>query len=81
VVSNESEERDRETKRLKYAKAGIPHFWLVENEDDRPVIHVLELDRATGAYVATEIARNRLKLDVPFPMDIDVKPLVYFPGN
>lgn len=75
IVSKESEERDRTTKRLKYAEAGIQHFWLVENEAGKPVIHVLELDRATGAYVATGIARDRLKTGVPFPMDIDVTSL------
>ncbi|MFG2087913.1 MULTISPECIES: Uma2 family endonuclease [unclassified Spirillospora] len=74
VVSPESEERDRETKRMKYAKAGIQHFWLVENESGKPVIHVMELG-TTGAYVETAIERERLKLDVPFPMDIDVKAL------
>jgi Uma2 family endonuclease len=81
VLSEESEERDRGTKRLKYGEAGIAHLWLVENEDERPVIHVLELDRATGAYVATDIGRDRLKLDVPFPMDIDVEQVVRRPGK
>ncbi|TDC87867.1 Uma2 family endonuclease [Actinomadura sp. 7K507] len=74
IVSKESEERDRTTKRDKYAEAGIQHFWLVENEFGNPVIHVLELG-TIGAYVETAIARDRLKLDVPFPMDIDVKSL------
>ncbi|MFB4298063.1 Uma2 family endonuclease [Actinomadura sp. NTSP31] len=76
IVSPESEERDRDTKRIKYARAGIEFFWLVENESGRPAIHVLELDKATGAYVATGIFRDRLKVDVPFPIDIDVKALV-----
>lgn len=74
IVSRESEERDRTTKRSKYAEAGIQHFWLVENEKGMPVIHVLELG-TTGVYVETEIARDWLKLDVPYQMDIDVKSL------
>ena len=39
------------------------------------MIHVFELEQATGSYAATEIVRDRLKLDVPFPLDIDVKAL------
>ncbi|OLT34924.1 restriction endonuclease [Actinomadura sp. CNU-125] len=76
VVSRESEVRDRDTKRVRYAEAGIQHYWLVEKEDERPVVHTLELDKATGSYVATQIARTRLKLDVPFAMDIDLTTLV-----
>jgi Uma2 family endonuclease len=72
IVSEESEDRDRLTKPLKYAQAGIRHFWRVENEKDLPVVCVYELDRATGAYVATGIHHDRLKVSVPFPMDIDL---------
>ncbi|WP_067815236.1 Uma2 family endonuclease [Actinomadura kijaniata] len=76
IVSEESAERDRETKPLKYAKAGIKHFWRVEDEDGRPVVHVFELEEATGSYVATGIYRDRVPVEVPFAMDIDVKRLV-----
>lgn len=75
VVSEESEERDRDTKPRKYAQAGIRHFWRVEEDNGNPVIYVFELDDATGSYVPVIIARDRLKLDAPFPMDIEVKPL------
>ncbi|QVQ52663.1 Uma2 family endonuclease [Spiractinospora alimapuensis] len=75
IVSPESEERDRETKPLKYAKAGIRHFWRVEEENARPVVHVYELDDTTGQYVATGIERGRLRLSVPFAVDIDVRAL------
>ncbi|PRX99056.1 Uma2 family endonuclease [Allonocardiopsis opalescens] len=76
IVSAESEERDRETKPLKYAKAGIRHFWRIEEEEhDRPAVYVYELDAATERYVPTAIVRDRLKLDVPFPLDIDVAAL------
>lgn len=75
VVSPESEERDRETKPVKYAKAGIAHMWLVEEDDGAPVVHVYELDRTTGSYLPTQIARDRLTLSAPFPLDIDVRAL------
>jgi Uma2 family endonuclease len=75
IVSEESEERDRKTKPQRYAEAGIQHFWRIEKETGLPVIHVFELEQATGSYVPTGIVRDRLKLDVPFPLDIDVKAL------
>ncbi|MGC0414586.1 Uma2 family endonuclease [Embleya sp. AB8] len=75
IVSEESEERDRETKPLKYAKAGIPHFWRIEEENNLPVVHVFELEPATSTYVATAIERVRLELLVPFAIDIDLTTL------
>jgi Uma2 family endonuclease len=75
IVSEESEERDRLTKPLKYAHAGIRHFWRVEKDRDQPVVYVYELDTVTGAYVATGIYHQQLKVPLPFPMDIDLTTL------
>ncbi|MEU2687272.1 Uma2 family endonuclease [Streptomyces hygroscopicus] len=73
VVLPESEERDRKRKPQLYAEAGIRHFWLVEKgEGRRPVIHVFELDPVTRTYVPTSIHRDRLKVSVPFTIDIDL---------
>lgn len=72
VVSADSEARDRGTKPRKYAAAGIPHFWRVEEDKGLPVVYVFELEPATRAYVATGIHRGRLRVDVPFTMDIDL---------
>jgi Uma2 family endonuclease len=74
VVSPESAERDRDTKPHKYAGAGIPHFWRVEmkGDDDHPVVYVYELDTVTRSYVATGVHHERLKLSVPFTIDIDL---------
>jgi Uma2 family endonuclease len=76
VVSEDSAERDRDTKPRKYAKAGIRHFWRVEEENGAPVVHVFELDDTTGTYVPITIARERLALQAPFPMDIEVEKLL-----
>ncbi|GHC69881.1 hypothetical protein GCM10007079_00820 [Nocardiopsis terrae] len=76
IVSEESQDRDRTTKPLKYAAAGIPHFWRIEPEENGPAVHVFELDGLRDPrYVPITIARERLKLDVPFPVDIDVRAL------
>ncbi|MFS7876216.1 MULTISPECIES: Uma2 family endonuclease [Streptomyces] len=74
VVSPDSEERDRDAKPRKYAAAGIPHFWLVEmaGKNDDPVVHTYELDPVTKSYTNTGIHHERLKLTVPFTIDIDL---------
>ncbi len=72
VVSPDSKRRDREVKPRKYAAAGIPHFWRVENNEGRPIVHVYELDVTTRAYVPTGIYHDQLKIRVPFDVDIDL---------
>ncbi|WP_433713275.1 Uma2 family endonuclease [Nocardia sp. CA-084685] len=72
AVSPDSEERDRETKPAKYAKAGIPNYWRVERRDDEAVVYVYELDPVAHCYVPVGIFHDRLKIGVPFPIDIDL---------
>ncbi|MFB7460830.1 MULTISPECIES: Uma2 family endonuclease [unclassified Streptomyces] len=74
VVSPDSESRDRTTKPQKYAAAGIPNFWRVEQNGTTggPVIHVYELDPMTKAYVHMGIHRERIKVDKPYAIDIDL---------
>lgn len=71
VVSPESRLRDRKRKPLLYAEAGIEHFWLVENEQDKPVLYTFVLDRDLGSYVPTGIHQGRVRLDVPYLIEID----------
>ncbi|MEU1277909.1 Uma2 family endonuclease [Streptomyces sp. NPDC005805] len=72
VVSPESLTRDRETKPLKYARAKIPHYWRVENEAGKAVVYVFDLEPSTGVYTPTGIFRERLKVDAPFAVDLDL---------
>ncbi|MGP4086450.1 Uma2 family endonuclease [Streptomyces sp. KR55] len=72
VVSADSVSRDRETKPMKYARAGIAHYWRVEKEKGRAVVHVFELEPTTRAYTSVGIFRERMKLDAPFPVDLDL---------
>ncbi|MGI5487331.1 Uma2 family endonuclease [Microtetraspora malaysiensis] len=72
VVSPESEVRDRKRKPVLYAEAGIPHFWRVENQKGRPAVYVYEIDPATSAYFLTGIHHDRLKVSLPFEIDIDL---------
>ncbi|MFD7507114.1 Uma2 family endonuclease [Streptomyces sp. NPDC059850] len=72
AVSPDSEERDRDTKPRKYAKAGIRHYWRVENDKGRTVVYVYERDPATEGFSLTGIHHNRLKVTTPFIVDIDL---------
>ena len=76
VVSKSSEIRDREAKPRRYAEAGIRHFWRIENDGGRPVAYVCELDPATRAYTVTGTFHERLKLPVPFAIDMSLAALV-----
>jgi len=73
VVSPDSQERDRKRKPQLYAEAGIRHFWRVEENDGLPVVYVYELDQAgTPSYTPTGIFHDRLKLTVPYEIDVDL---------
>ncbi|TPQ23796.1 Uma2 family endonuclease [Streptomyces sporangiiformans] len=72
VVSPDSEARDRETKPIKYARAKIPHYWRVENEKGLAAVHAFELEPTTGTYTSVGIFRERMKMSVPFPVDLDL---------
>lgn len=75
VVSPESEERDRKLKPPRYAEAGIPHFWRVEEHDGGAVVYVYELDPATKAYAVTGIHHGKFDVSVPFSIEIDLDAL------
>ena len=75
VVSPESEHRDTAVKPHKYAEAGIRHFWRVEDIESVTTIHVYELDDLTRTYVPIGIFRDTLKVDLPFPIELDVQGL------
>jgi Uma2 family endonuclease len=70
VVSPESAHRDRTVKLRKYAEAGIPHYWRIEDESGSPAVHAYELDEPTRAYVAAGIHRGGLRRPVPFDIDL-----------
>ncbi|WP_035854358.1 Uma2 family endonuclease [Kitasatospora azatica] len=73
VVSPESVRRDRDIKPEKYARAGIPHFWRVEEDQrGRPVVYVFELEPASQTYIGVDVCHNRLKVTEPYSIDIDL---------
>lgn len=76
VVSPESAHRDSTVKLRKYAEAGIAHYWIVEEQDTKPVVHVYELDAPTTTYVPAGIFRGTLDRPVPFPIALDLDNLI-----
>ncbi|MFI6293323.1 Uma2 family endonuclease [Nonomuraea sp. NPDC050790] len=76
VVSSESEYRDRKVKPRIYAGAGIKHFWLVEEEEGKPVIHTYLLDEVTHFYRADATHHGRLSAKSPFPVEVDFAALL-----
>lgn len=72
VVSPDSEERDRTTKPVKYAQAGIRYLWRVERDGPVPVAYTYELDPSLRAYVPTGVHRSRVRTDIGFPVDIEL---------
>lgn len=76
VVSPDSEERDRDTKPFKYAKAGIPNYWRVERGNgDQVIVYAYELDPVSERYLPVGIYHERLTTQVPFALDIDLTAL------
>ena len=71
VVSPESRDRDRERKPQLYARAGIRHYWLVENDQYKPVLQTYMLDTVSGSYGKTGMHSGTAKLTVPYPIEID----------
>ncbi|WP_019607218.1 Uma2 family endonuclease [Nocardiopsis sp. CNS-639] len=71
VVSPESELRDRQRKPEIYAEAGIPHFWLVQQDGNEAVVFAHEL-APTGGYARPTVHRGRLQLSAPFDIDVDL---------
>ena len=76
VLEASSAHRDRTVKLRKYAEAGIPHYWCVEDEEGAPVVHVYELDGPTGVYAPAGIFRGTLERPVPFEISLDLGDLL-----
>jgi Uma2 family endonuclease len=71
VVSPGTKTKDRTLRPVQYAGAGIKCFWRVENQDDAMVVYTFEL-LPEGSYAPTGVFHSRVKLDRPFPIDIEL---------
>ncbi|GAA3390954.1 Uma2 family endonuclease [Cryptosporangium minutisporangium] len=71
VVSPDSMFRDRVIKPEKFAAAGIPQYWRIEDDHGETVAHLFALNDR-GKYVETAVERGKVRLDQPFPHFLDV---------
>lgn len=73
VVSPDSVTRDERIKPVKYAEAGIPHFWRIDRDGSgEPVCYRYELDPATGRYQPAGVCHGVIKTDRPFDVLVDL---------
>jgi Uma2 family endonuclease len=74
IVSPGSQSMDRVLKPALYAKAGIPHFWLIETDDDITV-HTYKLDRTAEVYEPSGSFTDVIRADEPWRIEIPVAAL------
>lgn len=62
-----------------YARAGIEHFWRVENLTDEPADLALfryRLDREGGGYVLLEAHKGKMTVPTPVALRLDLAGLL-----
>ncbi len=67
VMSPGSRRTDRVTKSSEYAEAGIPHYWIVDED-----LSVTALELTPGGYVATGFVGD-IVTSTPWPMRISLE--------
>ncbi len=79
VISPTSVLRDTETKRALYARAGVPAYWIVVPDADKPTISLAELvlDEPDGSYrFATHYTTEVFETTTPWPIRVDLPQLI-----
>ncbi|MTD53650.1 Uma2 family endonuclease [Amycolatopsis pithecellobii] len=73
VMSPGSMTADQTDKPAEYARAGIPHFWRVENSNDEPSgisVFCYRLDPTTGTYASAGVFTTKMSLAQPFAFSV-----------
>jgi Uma2 family endonuclease len=73
IVSASSRGMDRILKPHHYVAAGIPHYWRIEFEPETTVYPYVINEH--GEYQPVGVFRDTLRLDTPWPIDVDLKRL------
>ena len=74
IVSPTSQSMDRFLKPVLYARAGIPHYWRIETDDDITV-HTYMLDADAQAYAEREQFTTEIDTDLPWTIRIPIATL------
>ena len=70
VVSPESVFRDHYTKRQEYATFGIPSYWVITPDPDKPSIIELRLKDGEYTEMAAAFDEDVLDTELPFPVRV-----------
>ena len=71
IVSPGSQSIDRVLKPALYAKAGIPHFWLIET-DGGITVQTYRLDNEAEIYKLSGTFTDVIRADAPWPIEIPI---------
>lgn len=74
IVSATSQAMDWVLKPVLYAQAGIPHYWVVETDNDIAV-HTFKLDPVGQVYARSATFTDVVSVDEPWRMQIPVSRL------
>jgi Uma2 family endonuclease len=76
VISPTSALRDTEMKRALYARAGVPAYWIIAPNREKPEIALAELALDGGSYrYVTHYTTDVFRTDQPWPVEIDLPAL------
>jgi Uma2 family endonuclease len=79
IASRSTAQYDRNRKKVVYAEFGIPAYWIVEPDPDRPSITAFGLTGGSYAEVGRAAAEERFVSTTPFPVEIVPAELVAGP--
>ncbi|XVU24850.1 Uma2 family endonuclease [Actinoplanes sp. CA-054009] len=71
IVSPGTRKTDRFTKPARYAEAGIPHYWRIEQHP----IHIFAYDLRKGRYEPAADSADELVLSAPFDIRLPIRDL------
>lgn len=69
IVSPGTKRRDRLEKPALYARAGVPHFWRIEQDP----VHVFAFDLVDGRYEPVGDSAEELVLSAPFEIKLPIR--------
>jgi Uma2 family endonuclease len=79
IASRSTARYDRNRKKVVYAEFGIPAYWIVDPDPERPAITEFRLSDGAYREIATAAGPEPLVTDVPFPVQIVPAELVAGP--
>ncbi len=70
ILSPGTRSRDQVRKRAAYQRHGVPAYWIVDPDRDRPAVTVLELRDGRYVEVADLRGDDKKEVTIPFPVTL-----------